>query len=228
MNNNDKLLQKALLEKNASLTEQETRTLRHLLANNAEVRRKFQRMRSLLDAAQATQTSGQPKPPDGLTDKVMAHIAASTVSPAGSFSRPLSLQALSAQGLAYVFIAFALFYCVVGVSMHFALANATAPGLPQWIWHQPRIALLSALIFGLCGGLLLKRGRRVARLLYLMLTGYMLCLTANALYAQLTAATSAISLGLIAYLGGGLVICLFLGDLLRRLPQNGWHKTSGA
>ncbi len=226
MNKNDKLLKKALLENNTALTPQETQALRTLLDATPEARRKYARMRSLIKTARAARGSTPTQPPEGLTDEVMARIAA--LPAARPVSGPSSLQTLSAQGLGYVFIAFALFYCVIGVCMHLALADVTTAGLPDWIWRQPRIALLSALLFGLCGVLLLRRGRKVARALYLTLTGYMLCLALNALQVQLTAGASALALGLIGYMGGGLVICLFLGDLLRRLPQTGWRKATGA
>lgn len=212
MNKHDKQLIRALLD-----APEETRTFA-----SAQDQSKYERIRSLLRAAQASEN---PAPPAGLTDSVMTRLAAGPV-----VARP-SLQALSAQGLAYVFIAFALFYCIIGVGMHLALADAAFGELPGWIWRQPRIALLAALLFGLCGLLLLKNGRKVAKLLYLGLAGYMLCLTANALQAQLAANLTApplgLTFGLLGYVAGGLSICLFLGDMLRRLPQNGRHKTEG-
>ncbi len=182
-------------------------------------RDKHARMCTLIRTARSAPL---PDVPEGLTNSVMERLSVA------STARIPSLQTLSSQGLGYVFIAFGLFYCIMGVGMQIALSDATAPGLPGWIWRQPRIAMLAALLFGFCGVLLLKRGLRVAKLLYIALTGYILCLAANALQIQLTTnlATEPLGLtfGLIGYVAGGLAVSIFLGDLLRRLPKNCWRK----
>lgn len=213
MNKLEKVLASLLLEESAP---QQARTL----LNDQEAQAKYARMRTLVRAAQAPDHL---EAPSRITTTVMSRIASEQ-----PLKKPLSLQALSAQGLAYVFFAFALFYCLIGVFMHIALTDAAAAELPGWIWRQPRIALLSALLFALCGLLLLKRGRRAAKLLYATLLAYMLCLAANALQAQLSAGIPMLTLGLAGFVSGGLAICLFLGDMLRKLPKNGWHNTKGA
>ncbi len=205
----DTLLQKALFDE---LSPGERRKLDALLGSSDEKRFLLQRMQA---TTCLLQSSPDIVPPVDFEQRVLNALPASP---------PVAATPDNLSRCAFYFFLAGMLQILLGALMLTAFNDpALSETLLGWAGRQPEIALVTGLFFLGSGALLLFKRSRAARPVYTALICYIVFVAGNGIALRLSMSAAALGMGVIAFVGAGLSVGLFLGAMLQKYSLEVHH-----
>jgi hypothetical protein len=203
------LLRKALFNE---LSPGERGELDALLRSSPETRQRLERLQG---AAALLGPGPEIAPPADLEQRVLARLPDTP---------PQVADALNLTRCAFYFFLAGVLQILLGAGMLEAFSDpALSSDLLGWAGRQPAIALATGVFFLAAGVLLLVRRGRAARPIYTALLCYIVFVAGNGVALRLSMSAPSLDMGVMAFVGAGLSVGLFLGAMLRKYSPEVHH-----